>query len=255
MGSVTDIEAGGRLIADQGTPESVWAAWDTLARLPRFVPESGRVVVVAPHPDDEVIGCGGLLSMLARQGRDIVLVSVTDGEASHPPTPARPSAALAEIRHAERAAGWRSLAIDRAVQHRVRVPDGRVGGQRRRLAALLDSVLRPGDQVFATWRLDGHPDHEATGEVAADCCARAGCRLVEMPVWMWHWARPGDPRVPWDLLRRVDLDAVARARKHDALAAHRSQLEAGHGGEPAILPPWALARMLRPFETFFVSPR
>ena len=39
----------------------------------------GRVVLVAPHPDDEVLALGGSLAMLARSGREVLVVAVTDG--------------------------------------------------------------------------------------------------------------------------------------------------------------------------------
>lgn len=43
------------------------------------LPESPRVLVLAPHPDDEVFGCGGLLALLAADGAEIQVVIVTDG--------------------------------------------------------------------------------------------------------------------------------------------------------------------------------
>ena len=42
-----------------------------------------RVVVVAPHPDDEVLAAGGLMRWMACRGREVLVVGVTDGEASH----------------------------------------------------------------------------------------------------------------------------------------------------------------------------
>jgi hypothetical protein len=65
---------------------------------------------------------------------------------------------------------------------------------------------------------------------------------------MWHWAQPGDPRVPWARLQRV---AVRHPReKAAAIMQHQSQLE-DLEGEPPTLHPWALARWLRPFEYVF----
>ena len=45
----------------------------------------GRVVVLSAHPDDEVLAVGGWLS--EQTGRDVVFVTATDGEASHPGSP------------------------------------------------------------------------------------------------------------------------------------------------------------------------
>lgn len=41
---------------------------------------SGPVLVVAPHPDDEVLGAGGTMARMAGEGRDVFVVIVTKGE-------------------------------------------------------------------------------------------------------------------------------------------------------------------------------
>jgi len=51
---------------------------DTLARRVG----AGRLVVVAPHPDDETLGVGGCMAAFAAAGGDVLVVSVTDGEAA-----------------------------------------------------------------------------------------------------------------------------------------------------------------------------
>ena len=82
MVSLTD-----RSLDGLGTDESVWSACTELRGLtPCSVPppDSGRVVVVAPHPDDEVLGAGGALASLAARGTRVLLVAVTEGEASTP---------------------------------------------------------------------------------------------------------------------------------------------------------------------------
>lgn len=43
--------------------------------------QPGPVVIVAPHPDDETLGCGGLIARRAAEGRRIVVVVITDGRA------------------------------------------------------------------------------------------------------------------------------------------------------------------------------
>ena len=95
----------------------------------------------------------------------------------------------------------------------------------------------------ATWRADGHPDHEAVGRAAAVAASRTGAVLVEYPVWMWHWAYPEDEAVPWHRAARVPLNSEAQQRKRDAIAAFRSQLESDVAGRDPILPPHVLARL------------
>lgn len=252
---VLDERVADRTIHGQGTPERAWRGWDGLATLAplsieQLAPRGTRVVVVAPHPDDEVLGCGGALGLLALAGREIVVIGVTDGEGSHPGSFAWTPALLACQRRAERADGLARLGVTRPALE-LGVADGAVALAEASLGGRLRELLRPRDVVFATWRLDGHPDHEAAGRVAAKAAASIGCRLWEVPVWMWHWARPADSRVPWKRMRRLALDAETCARKSRAIAAHGSQLVETPGERrPPVLPDWALARLLRPFEVF-----
>lgn len=259
MGLVSDASSvGDRQIDGEGTPERLWRAWDGLAALPsvslaELAPASARVVIVAPHPDDEVLACGGMLSLLARAGRRVLVVAVTDGEASHPGSSRWPPPLLARRRREERELGLERLGLSAPQSTLVALglPDGGVARSHEALVSALSDHIAPGDAVFATWRLDGHPDHEATGRAAAAAAAARGASLREVPVWTWHWARPADPRVPWARMRRLALDATARDRKSRAIAAHGTQLAPSpEVGRAAVLPDWALARLLRPFEVF-----
>ena len=76
-------------IQGQGTSPQARKASRRLAQVAdiecmQLVPEGCRAVIIAPRPDDEILGCGGLLQLLAREHRQVLLISVTDGSASHP---------------------------------------------------------------------------------------------------------------------------------------------------------------------------
>jgi len=119
--------------------------------------------------------------------------------------------------------------------------------------AALAGLLRSGDVVVATWRHDAHPDHEAVGQAAARACAGLpGVRLLEVPVWTWHWAEPGDARVPWDRALRLDLGPELAARKVHAVEAYVSQVSPDDAlALGAVLPGPVLDRLLRTFEVVF----
>lgn len=236
-----------------------WQAW--LARHvsqagdgPPWLPVAGRLVVVAPHPDDEVLACGGLLHAHLQRGGTALVVAVTDGEASHAGDPDWPAPRLAARRSAESATGLHRLAAGRALPVlRLRYPDGGVAQYAVRLQVQLDALLQPQDVVLATCRWDGHPDHEACGHAAAAAAARKGCGLVEAPVWMWHWAGTDDPQIPWHQLCAVPLAPQAAALKGEALADHGSQHAPRSGGRPPILDGAIRARASWPTEYFFVA--
>jgi LmbE family N-acetylglucosaminyl deacetylase len=90
-------------------------AWPGMHAVPPLtldecLPAEARLVVVAAHPDDEVLACGALLHVHAARGGAVLLVAVTDGEASHAAASRWARQRLAEKRHAERKNGLKYLA-------------------------------------------------------------------------------------------------------------------------------------------------
>jgi LmbE family N-acetylglucosaminyl deacetylase len=247
-----------RFIQVTGTSAAKWQAPGSfdragIVKAESLVPAESRAVIIAPHPDDEILGMGGLMAQLAALGRDILLIAVTDGTASHPGSSIWPPAKLAKVRPAETITALRHLQLEHISVVRAGFPDGAVSNHRDQLVAFLAPLLRAGDVVFATWRFDGHPDHEAVGLASAIAAKQARARLIEVPIWAWHWATPGTDEVPWHRARRVPLDDATFVRKRQAMRAFKSQLTADPSTEAGpIVPASALARLLRKEEIFFV---
>lgn len=247
-----------RAIRGEGTTETEWRNWPGLESLPaiaasELVPEGSRAVVVAPHPDDEVLAVGGLLAQLAESGTPVELIAVTDGTASHRGSTEWPAERLAQARPRESLRALHRLGLDDIEPARLGLPDGGLQALRAVLAARLVSLLRPRDVVFTTWRRDGHPDHEATGEACAMAAANAGARLVEVPVWGWHWSRPGDARMPWQHAFRLPLSEEAVRRKRAAVKAFTSQLQRDPStGSGPVLRATTVQRAARPYEVVFL---
>jgi LmbE family N-acetylglucosaminyl deacetylase len=230
-------------IEGMGTDERLWRSWPEFSRWPLApLADLAGAVVVAPHPDDEVLGVGGLLRHLPTA----TVVAVTDGEASHPDAVSLSAAQLRSLRPAESVEALCRLGF-RGPVHRLRQPDN--GIDEAALTARLIRLLGPGVPCLATWRGDGHPDHEAVGRAAAAACAATGAHFYEYPVWLWHWARPGEPGVPWHTACLVPLDAGALAAKGEAIEAFATQVHPVDG--VTILPEPVLARFRRPFEVLF----
>jgi LmbE family N-acetylglucosaminyl deacetylase len=247
-----------RLIQGEGTPESRWQPWlqssgIRTCSIEAVLPRSARLVIIAPHPDDEVLACGGLMAMYRALGGDVLVIAVTDGEASHVGSPKLITQSLAATRSAEAVDGLNQLGLHGVPVIRLAIPDGLVAHHTLRLALRLQMLLRPTDVVVSTWRLDGHPDHDATGFAASLACAAVGCRLIEAPVWMWHWAAPGDSRVPWQRLWRLPLESYVRDRKRAALSAHVSQLDESRHANGAVLGASIVQRANRLDEYFFAT--
>lgn len=245
-----------RAIRGDGTAEAAWRSWDGLERckpvaLDAVLPQDARLVIVAPHPDDELLTCGGLLALHAARGSRCLVVSVTDGEASHAGLPDWDALGLAARRAAERRTGLDRLGANATDVIRIGLPDAAVRENLRGLVAELNHLLEPDDVVVTTWRLDGHPDHDACGDAAAQACPRVGCRMIEAPVWMWHWATPGDARVPWHRMRGLHLPDSIIERRKSAAMSHATQWQRRSDALGPILTPAIFERLDRGLESYF----
>jgi LmbE family N-acetylglucosaminyl deacetylase len=238
-------------IADGGTPAEEWLPWrDSLPPLP--LEDCPGLVVVAAHPDDETLGFGGATVMAAARGVDVHTVVASDGGAAWPDLAPWEQKRLEQARRHESRCAAALMGLHRPTF--LGLPDGGLADQEARMADSLSDLLdeRPaGTWCAATWRGDGHPDHEAVGRAAAVAASRTGAVLLEYPVWMWHWAKPDDPNIPGHRAARVVTDSVAAERKQRAVELFQSQLEPGGTGRDPILPPHVVTRLLHVGEVVF----
>ncbi|HXH77167.1 bifunctional PIG-L family deacetylase/class I SAM-dependent methyltransferase [Nocardioides sp.] len=241
-----------------GTPVRTWDV--ALAERPLAIlelpPTPGLLVVLGAHPDDESLGVAGLINTLSRRGWQIAVISATAGEGSHPSSPTLTREELGDRRRDE---------LDRAIEAVapaadvtcLGLPDGEVAEHEDELVRHLVAVV--GDRgaqtvLCAPWRKDGHPDHEAAGRAAAIAARRTGARLLEYPVWLWHWGSA--PDLPWQVARAWHLDDEARTAKRSAIAAHTSQVLpiSDRPGDEVLLVPQMLAHFTRGSEVVVEDP-
>lgn len=183
-------------------------------------PDVGRVVVVAPHPDDETLGAGGTIHDLTRLGFSVTVVVVTDVAASHEDVPD-----LAAIRREEACRASIALGVA-APPHFLDFPDGQVANVRETLASSLRALIEGCVLVIGPRSGDGHPDHEATAEAVIE--ATTGIPEARRPdlwryaIWAWEW----DGIAPEDLVgaRVWPVTAEGRRRRTAAIAAYKSQI-------------------------------
>ena len=243
---------------------SVLEAPDRLPERPaNWLRTLGRVAVLAPHPDDESLGVGGIIAHLADLGMPVGVVFLTDGAGSHPGSKTHPPAALAELRRTEASAACRALGVvDDAVRF-LDLPDGAAprrgaAGFDEATAALHDALEEaaggPPHTVLTPWRREPHGDHRAAYELAT---AATNARVVEYCVHAWQTRTPEDAPRPGEVEAvRVNVEAV-RARKTAAIDAHASQIDpAVITDSPAgfTLPAEWRAACDRPFEVLLLPP-
>lgn len=234
------------LIDAPGTPEAAWRAWPGMGRLPAVDAAAwASAVVVAAHPDDEVLGAGGTIAALAAHGARLRLVALTDGEASHP----HEAASIGVRRVAETAAALAALGARQTEVIRLALPDSRLAAYEDHVTARLRQLTAGFEVCLAPWDSDAHPDHEVAGRAAR--AARVGEATLWYPVWMWHWARPDNHRIPWHAAVRVPLPRSAAARKRRAISCFASQLEYRTPRIGPVLPAGIVAHFTRDAEVFF----
>ncbi|MFD0799779.1 PIG-L deacetylase family protein, partial [Streptomonospora algeriensis] len=156
-------------------------------------------------------------------------------------------------RRGERARALRRLGAHGAEVVRLGLPDGAVARARDGFAERLRELCSGFDVCAAPWPGDLHPDHEAAGATALAAAAANGMRTLLYPVWMWHWARPDHPDVPWESARRIDLPPWVRRRKAAALDCFATQIAplSTDPADAAVLKPPMLAHFGRDHELVF----
>ena len=223
----------------------------------------GPTLVIAPHADDESLGCGGALALLAALGLPAHVLVLTDGTGSHPSSRRYPPAALRDLREHEALAAVAELGLPPASVTFLRLPDTaspRIGDADFAAATTrVVDVFRMFGPLPATvlvpWRREPHRDHRSAWELIQAASARLGTapRLIEYPIWLWELGAPGDYPQPGEVQPwRLDVRAVL-ARKRAAIAAHRSQTTALIDDAPDgfRLSAEMLAQATGPWELFF----
>ncbi len=185
----------------------------------------GPVLVLAPHPDDETFGCGAAIVAASRAGRSVIVVAVTDGNASHPNSAAYPPERLAALRREELSGAVDTLTGGRGLALFLGYDDQRAPSSGPRMveaARRLSEVVthhRP-TALWTTWRHDPHCDHRAAWALGRHVAARHGrLGFWEFPVW-GRFLRASVPHP--GRLRRFDATPF-RAEKRAAIACHASQ--------------------------------
>jgi len=199
------------------------------------------VIVVAPHPDDEVLGMGTTMRWLTGLRISVTVVACTDGEASHRWSTAIAPEDLRARRAEERAAAFRVLDIDPEVR-RLGLPDGALAEHRAALQEELEALASAGTTIVVPWEHDGHPDHRAVWEAGAGAAQRCGATLWRVPIWgKVRRDRPLSGRVA-----RLRMNPEAEAVKASAVVAFTSQISPVGPGprDGPVLHPAELARML-----------
>jgi LmbE family N-acetylglucosaminyl deacetylase len=198
---------------------------------PVWSPADGDLLVVAPHPDDEVLGAGGLMRAWAARGAKVNVLSVSDGEA-----------AGSELNEA-----LRKLSPTHVSVTRLGLPDGKIAHHLNRLRNAILSLASAKPTLIAPYERDGHPDHEAVGNMCIEFAHSQRIPIARYAIRAWHRAAPDPHEARWV---RFMLSDDARRAKARAVQCFKSQRPPGWGDPSAPLR--TLSHFLRPYEAFLL---
>ena len=174
----------------------------------------GRVLVIAPHADDEVLGCGGTLARHVARGDEVEVIILTDG--ARGTSDGSTDLELVRQRREEAVAGMALLGVSKCEFWELpegHEPDTGVLGALTLRLAMRVCGSKP-DLVFAPWIGEGHADHYHAARLARLGLALSAFEGLALGYEVWT---PLEPR--W----LVDVSGVW-GRKRAAVGEHASQL-------------------------------
>ena len=231
------------------------------------------ILVVAPHPDDETLGCGGAIALLRQLDITVRVLVVSDGTQSHPNSIAYPPPALKQLRERESLAALAILGVAPEAVTFLGLPDGAVPtasaevmipglgdtetNTRRKYRDAIEFIcqyltdLTP-SIIFLPWRKDPHPDHRASWQLFTTACKRLNYepRIIEYPIWDWDREQRRnfpDSVNAW----RLDISKVLEL-KQQAIAQYRSQISNLIDDDPEgfRLTPEMISNFTHPWEIY-----
>jgi LmbE family N-acetylglucosaminyl deacetylase/glycosyltransferase involved in cell wall biosynthesis/GT2 family glycosyltransferase len=174
------------------------------------LPQARHVLVIAPHADDEVFGCGGTLRRFVQAGVRITVIVVTDGELGGEAG----AQVLRTTREAESSAAAERLGYSAPTFWRL--PDYGVQYGETLVSRVIDALRAANpDLVFAPAPTELHPDHQALALAAAEAVRRLG---GERSVAFYEVSAPLVPNM------LIDITGVEE-EKRAAMQCFTSQLE------------------------------
>lgn len=197
------------------------------------LPPANRVFVLAPHPDDESLGCGGTIARYTHDGALVSLLVVSDGGALD--EQGKQEGDLSAVRAQETRAAIEILGVQQVSF--LGLPDGQLRRHDKEMheacsQRLLDFAP---DIVLCPSPIDGHCDHAAVARVVLQLHR-------EIPGWSLAFYELHTPLRP-NLL--VDISAVINVKEQAVRCYQRSLF-----GRPEFF--WRTVRSLNESRAFFV---
>ncbi len=180
-------------------------------------PFRGKVLVLAPHPDDEIIGLGGALAQHVVQEDEIKIIYLTDGSLGFPdnirPTSSEKNAMAkrreAEAKEAAEVLGLKDLNF-------WRFKDGSLVANKTTIKLMQNILLsyKP-EIVYCPFPLDSHHDHQETAKILYEALRLSDSKAKVFCYEVW---------TPLFANKIINIDSTIK-KKLEALKKYQSQLD------------------------------
>ena len=187
-------------------------------------------LIVAPHPDDECLGCGGAIALLRSRQYQVQILVISDGTKSHPNSIHYPAPRLKQLRESETLAAMAHLNVGQSCIKFMQMPDGAIptAGSINFETSVNECqqyLMRVNPKIiFVPYRYDPHPDHRATWELLQTALQRSGLfpRWLEYPIWDWDPIQRQNHTLSGIKTWCLDISEVVDL-KQQSIAFYRSQ--------------------------------
>ena len=198
---------------------------------PTTVENWGKTLIVAPHPDDESLGCGGAIALLRELEIEVAVLVLSDGALSHPNSKKFPAEKLRDLREREILEALEVLDVAAETVEFFRFRDRSVPNENS--ANFAEAVERcrryliesNPQTILVPWRRDPHPDHRAAFSIIS--AAKNNLpppRVIEYPIWLWEIAESADAPLANEVAaRKLNVSRVLE-KKRQAVFRHASQI-------------------------------
>ncbi|HWB58404.1 MAG TPA: PIG-L family deacetylase, partial [Chthoniobacteraceae bacterium] len=202
----------------------------------RALTNQDRILILAPHPDDESLATGGLIQVALEAGAEVRVLYATNGDNNPWPQRVRERRIRigaegrrrwGRLRQAEAVAALSHLGVTRAASGMAFLGFPDQGFQSAVLemdAAPLDALAREIGHFRPTLLVtpslhDRHPDHNSLALIAGLALQRVGLQ-VERLVYLVHT----NGRTPLHTRIELPLTPARQRRKREAIALHSTQM-------------------------------
>ena len=204
-------------------------------------PPGERIVVLAPHPDDETLGCGGTIKLLRESGKQVKVIFLTSGDQADPSNPA------SKIHHAEEHITDYSILREREAMKALKIlgvsdyeflrfPDRKLDLHFESVIGRVLDIIKQyaADIIYSPSMIELNPDHRTTAALAMEIQkivmktdapsplppprgGRARVGVVPVTLLFYEVTTPLRPNLLIDI-------TSARDRKKKAVKKYKSQL-------------------------------